>query len=145
MAYFPFLQVATRQIHIAEQVAISLTIMCSLQPFLSTVATISGLRFNSWNLDFFVRLCNYVCIRPRSLLLAQWFTAIRDQVPSVIGYLPGDIMRPSRSTTRKFYMHFTMLGFASNMISCISIIIFFYVYLAGDLDHVAGRVGLNSD
>jgi hypothetical protein len=50
-------------------------------------------------------------------LPAQWFTAIRDPVLSVTGYLPGVIMRPSKSTTRKIYMHFTMLGFAPNMIS----------------------------
>jgi hypothetical protein len=44
-------------------------------------------------------------------------------------------------------MHFTMLGFASNAISYISVTTYFYVYLAGDLtwDYAAGRVGFDSD
>jgi hypothetical protein len=66
-------------------------------------------------------------------LPAPWSTAIRDQVPNVIGYLPGKLCNPATVQCENFYMHFTMLEFAHNMISCISVRTYFYVYLAGDL------------
>jgi hypothetical protein len=44
---------------------------------------------------------------------------------------PG--LTPARAKHEKFYIHFTMLEFAPNMISCISVTTYFYVYLAGAL------------
>jgi hypothetical protein len=71
--------------------------------------------------------------------------AIRDQVPNITGYLPGTLRDPARVQHEKFFMHFTLLGCAPNIKSCISVTTYFYVYLARDLDHAAGRVGFNSD
>jgi hypothetical protein len=80
-------------------------------------------------------------------LPAQWFTAIRDQVPSVIGYLIGDIMRPSKSTTRKILHAFYNAGICSQHdIMYISYNILLCLPCRGpDLDHAAGQVGFNSD
>jgi hypothetical protein len=70
-------------------------------------------------------------MRPRSLRYGLGLSGIR--CLNVIGYLPGKLCDLARVQHEKFYMHFTMLGFAPNMISCISVTTYFYVYLVGDL------------
>jgi hypothetical protein len=80
-------------------------------------------------------------------LPAQRFTVIRDQVPNVTGYLPGVIMRPSKSTTQKILHAFYNAGICSQhdimYISCN--ILLCLPYRGSDLDRAARQVGFNFD
>jgi hypothetical protein len=79
--------------------------------FLSMVTKIPGLHTIFMKPRLF---CTPMQLRMHTAKLpAQWFTVIRDQVPSVIGYLPGYIMRPSKSTTRKILHAFYNAGICS--------------------------------
>jgi hypothetical protein len=65
-----------------------------------------------------------------AMLPALWATAIGIRSLNVISYLPGKLCDLARR--EKFYMHFTMLGFAPDSISCISVTTYLFVHLAGD-------------
>jgi hypothetical protein len=80
-------------------------------------------------------------------LHAQGFTVIRDQVLSVIGYLPDVRMRPSKSTMRKILHAFYNTGICSQYnIMYISYNILLCLSCRGpDLDLAARQVGVNSD
>jgi hypothetical protein len=80
-------------------------------------------------------------------LAVQRFTVIRDQVLNVTGYLPGVIMRSSKSTTRKILHAFYNAGICSqndtmdinyNIRSCLPC-------RGPNLDRAAGQVRFHSD
>jgi hypothetical protein len=87
-----------------------------------------------------------LCVHAAKLRV-QWFTTIRDQVPSIIRYLPDDIMRPSKSTTQKILHAFYNARICSQHdIMYISYNILLCLPCRGpDLDCAAGQVGFNSD
>jgi hypothetical protein len=87
-------------------------------------------RFNLWDLDSFVRLCSYACMWPCSLRYGLRPSGIR--CLNVIGYVPGEIMWPSKSKTQKFLHAFYNATIRSRFnIMYISYNIFF-IYLARD-------------
>jgi hypothetical protein len=68
-------------------------------------------------------------MRPCSLRYGLRLSGIR--CLNVIGYLSGELYDLARSRREKFYMHFIMLGFTPDSISCISVLTYFMFTLQG--------------